>query len=107
MSRYVVVPASRRADRLKVHGGNLLADVRCHALSSRAVSTRVFIQPASRIIHIGWVSFYRGAAAINYEAMRSGDITLELTGRERAAHNITGEDEHESHAVERSGSMSC
>jgi hypothetical protein len=30
-------------------------------------------------------------------------LTLELTGRERAAYNIIGEDEHERKAIERSG----
>jgi hypothetical protein len=30
-------------------------------------------------------------------------ITLELTRRERAAHNLNARKEHESHAIERSG----
>ncbi len=82
MSCYVVAPALRRAERLSLLGDNAIADAECHVLSLWAASTRIDIQPASRIIHPTLQSHNRGAAGFNCEFMRSGDITPELTRRE-------------------------
>ncbi len=74
----------RRAERLSFLCDNAIADAECHVLSSGVGSTLIHIQPASRIIHTSWMSFNRGAAGDNFVSMRSGDITLELTGRDES-----------------------
>jgi hypothetical protein len=71
----------RRAERRSFLGRNLIADSECHVLSAWVNSIGRNDQPAFRIIHTSATSFNRGAAGCFFDFMRSGDITLELTGR--------------------------
>jgi hypothetical protein len=71
----------RRAERLILAIGNVMADAECHVLSSWVDSTGITVQPVSRIIPPTLHAHNRGAAGINGESTRSADITLELTGR--------------------------
>jgi hypothetical protein len=72
----------RRAERLRVLGGNVIADAECHAFSCWVDSTRMTVQPATRIIPSTLHSHNRGAAGSFFDSMRSGDITPELTGEQ-------------------------
>ena len=59
----------------------MIANVECRALLSRADLTHMRIQPASRLTPSALQSHNRGAAGINRELTRSGDITPGITRR--------------------------